>query len=126
MAAQEEAVLTYHASKIKLIVHSNASYLSEPKARNRAGGYYFLSNKGDIPTNNGALVNMAHIIKHVMLSATEAELSALYSMARETVYIRITLEEMSHPQPPTPLQIDNSMPDGVVNGKITPKRIQRE
>ena len=43
-------------------------------------------------------------------------------MAREAVYIRIILEEMGHKQQPTPLQTDNSMADGVVNSKITPKR----
>ena len=122
MATEEAAVLMYNASDMKLAVHSDASYLSEPKARSRAGGHFFLSNGGEVPTNNGALLNMAHIIKHVMSSATEAELAALYIMAREAVYIRIILEEMGHPQPPTPLQTDNSMADGVVNGKITPKR----
>ena len=122
VATQEEAVLTYHASEMKLVVHSNASYLSEPKARSRVGGNFFLSNGGDVPINNRALLNMAHTIRHVMLSATEAELAALYIMAREAVYISIILEEMRHPQPPTPLQTDNSMADGVVNGKITPKR----
>ncbi len=122
LATQEEAVLTYHASDMKLAVHSDASYLSEPKARSRAGGHFFLSNGADIPTNNGAVLNIAHIIKHVMSSATKAELAALYIMAREAVYIRIILEEMGHKQPPTPLQTDNSMADGVVNGKIQPKR----
>jgi hypothetical protein len=57
-----------------------------------------------------------------MSSATEAELAALYIMAREAVYIRIILQELGHEQPPTPLQTDNSMADGVINGKITPKR----
>ena len=122
VATQEDAVLTYHASDMKLAAHSDASYLSEPKARSRAGGHFFLSNGADVPSNNGAILNIAHIIKHVMTSATEAELAALYIMAREAVYIRIILDEMGHPQPPTPLQTDNSMADGVVNGKITPKR----
>ena len=122
VASQEEAVITYQASEMKLAAHSDASYLSEPKARSRAGGHFFLSNGADIPPNNGAILNIAHIIKHVMSSATEAELAALYIMAREAVYIRIILEEMGHPQPPTPLQTDNSMADGVVNSKITPKR----
>ena len=74
------------------------------------------------PGNNGAVLNIAHIIKHVMSSATEAELTALYIMAREAVYIRIILEEMGHKQPPTPLQTDNSMVDTVCNGKNQPKR----
>ena len=102
--------------------HSNASYLCEPKARSRAGGHFFLSTNADIPPNNGAILNIAHIIKHVMSSATEAELAGLYIMAREAVYIRIILEELGHKQPPTPLQTDNTMADGVINGKIQPKQ----
>ena len=42
IATQGEAVLTYNASDTKLAVHSDASYLSEPKARSRAGGHFFL------------------------------------------------------------------------------------
>ena len=82
IATQEEAVLTYSASDMKLAVHSDASYLSEPQAQSRAGGHFFVSNKATIPANNGAVLNIAHIIKHVMTSATEAELAALYIMAR--------------------------------------------
>ena len=122
LATQEEAVLTYNASNMKLAVHSDASYLSEPKARSRAGGHFFLSGDTEAPGNNGAVLNIAHIIKHVMSSATEAELAALYIMAREAVYISIILEEMGHKQPPTPLQTDNSAACGVVNGKIQPTR----
>ena len=48
-----------------------------------------------------------------MTSATEAEIAALYIMAREVVYIRIILEELGHKQPPTSLQTDNSMADAV-------------
>ena len=105
-----------------LAVHSDASYLSEPKARSRAGGHFFLSTNSIIPPNNGAILNIAHIIKHVMSSATEAELAALYIMAREAVYIRIILEELGHKQPPTPIQTDNAMADAVVNGKLQPKQ----
>ena len=105
-----------------MAVHSNASYLSKPKARSRAGGYFFLSNNAAIPQNNGAVLNTAHIIKHVMASATKAELTGLYIMAREAVYIIIILQELGHAQPPTPLQTDNAMANKIVDGKITPKR----
>ncbi len=111
-----------NASEMILAAHSDASYLSEPQGRSRAGGHFFLSSNAEIPPNIGVVLNIAHIIKHVMSSATEAELRALYIMAREAIYIRIILEEMGHKQPPTPLQTDNSMADGVVNGKIQPKR----
>eukprot|EP00804_Cyclotella_cryptica_P018975 CCRYP_006478-RH/>CCRYP_006478-RH protein AED:0.45 eAED:0.45 QI:0/-1/0/1/-1/0/1/0/138 len=36
-----------------LAAHSDASYLSEPQARSRAGGHFFLSSNADIPPNNG-------------------------------------------------------------------------
>ena len=122
LATQEEAVLTYHASDMVLAAHSDASYLSEPQARSRAGGHFFLSSNADIPPNNGAILNIAHIIKHVMASATEAELAALFITAREAVYIRIILMELGHKQPATPLQTDNAMAEAVTNGKVQPKR----
>jgi hypothetical protein len=119
---QEEAVLSYHASNMVLAVHSNASYLSKPKTQSRAGGHFFLPSDTTVPPNNGAILNIAHIIKNVMSSATEAELAGLYIMARKVVYIRIILEELGHIQPPTPLQTDNAMADGVINGKVQPKQ----
>jgi hypothetical protein len=89
-----------------LAVHSNASYLSKPKARSQAGGHFFLSSNTTVPPNNGAILNIAHIIMNVMFSATEAELAGLYIMACEANYIRIILEELGHVQPPKSLQTD--------------------
>ena len=120
LATQEDAVLTYNCSKMVMAVHSEASYLCESKAKSRTGGNFFMSNNAEIPSNNGAILNIAHIIKHVMTSATEAELAALYIMAREAVYMRIILEEMGHKQPATPIQTDNVMAEAVINAKITP------
>ncbi len=57
-----------------------------------------------------------------MSSATKAELAGLYIMACEDVYIRIILEGLGHVQPPTPLQTDIAMADGVINGKVQPKQ----
>ncbi|KAK1740971.1 hypothetical protein QTG54_008223 [Skeletonema marinoi] len=121
IATQEDAIITYSASDMVLNVHSDAGYLNETKARSRAGGHFFLSSNNDNPPNNGAILNIAHIIKNVMSSATEAELAALYITAREAVYIRIILDELGHKQPPTPLQTDNATAEGVVNNKIQPK-----
>ena len=82
-----------------LAVHSNASYLSNPKARSRAGGHFFLLSGMPIPPKNSAVVNIAHIIKNVMSSATKAKLAGLYIMASKAVYIRIILEELGHNLP---------------------------
>ena len=120
-ASQEEAVLTFHASDMVLAVQSDASYLSERNARSRAGGYFYMSNNNDNPTMNGAILTVSQIIKAVMSSAAEAEIGALFIVAKIAVVARITLEDMGHPQPPTPTMTDNSTAHGVLTNKITPK-----
>jgi hypothetical protein len=105
-----------------LAAHSDASYLSESNARSRAGGHFFLSENDHYPNNNGAVLTIAQIIKTVMSSAAEAELGALYINAREVIPLRHLLLKMGHPQPPTPIQTDNSTALGVVNNTIQPKR----
>ena len=46
-ATHPDAIITYRASNMILSVHSDASYLTESKARSRAGGHFVLSK--DIP-----------------------------------------------------------------------------
>jgi hypothetical protein len=121
-ATQEEAIITYSASKMILAVPSYAGYCNEKKSRSRAGGHFFLSNDDEFPPNNGAILTIATIIKAVMSSAAEAELGALYINAKEAAYIRQILIKMGHPQPKTPIQTDNLMAEGVINNKIQPKR----
>eukprot|EP00957_Ditylum_brightwellii_P086162 6555982-Ditylum_brightwellii.AAC.1 len=53
-----------------------------------------------------------------MASATEAELGALLENAKEAISIRNTLVEIGHPQPPTPIQVDNAVAHGIVNSNI--------
>ena len=57
-----------------------------------------------------------------MSSAAEAELGAIYLNAREAVYIHQILIKMGHLQPGTPIQMDNSTAEGVINNTIQPKR----
>ncbi len=60
LATQEDAILSYHASDMVLAVHSNASYLSKPKACSWAGKHFFLSSNTTIPPNNGDTEHSAH------------------------------------------------------------------
>ena len=48
LASQEEVAITYNASDMILAAHSDASYLSEPKAHSQACGHFFLSNNAEI------------------------------------------------------------------------------
>jgi hypothetical protein len=85
------------------------------------GGHFFLSSDTEDPINNGAVLNLAQIIKAVMSSAVEVELGALYIDAHKAVPQHQTLAEMGHKQPPTPMQTDNSTALGVVNNNIQPQ-----
>jgi hypothetical protein len=79
-------------------------------------------NNNEHPSNNGAILSVATIIKAVMSSAAEAELGALYLNAKEAVYIQQILTKMGHPQPKPPIQMNNLTAKGVINSKIQPKQ----
>jgi len=111
MWTHPDAVIRYRASDMILNVHSDASYLSAPKARSRAGGYFFLGilpRDGDPVKLNGAIHVMCTILKLVAASAAVAELGALFLNAQEAKVIRLVLAELGHPQPSTPIHIDNN------------------
>ena len=55
------------------------------------------------------------ILKLVTASAAEAEISALFLNAQEEKLLRITLQELGHPQPPTPIHVDNTNAVVIVN-----------
>ena len=111
----------YKASNMILNVHSDASYLTEPKARSQAGGHFFLSDKSKDPKNNGAVLNIVTIMKSVMSSAAEAEIWALFLNSRQAIPARRTLQEMGHRQSPTPIQTDNTTALGFVTKNLNPK-----
>jgi hypothetical protein len=130
IASNPDAVIRYHASDMVLYLHSDASYLSETRARSRAGGHFFLS---DAPTDpdmpplvrprlNGPVHTVSKILDVVVGSAAEAEIGATYVNGQEAVPLRVTLEELRHPQPPTPMQVDNTTADGYANDTIKQKR----
>jgi hypothetical protein len=95
-----------------LAIHSDAGYLNESKAQSRAGGHFFFSSNVQYLPNNGAVLTIAQSIDAVMWLAAEAEMGALFINAKEAVHIRSILHEMGHPQPRTPIQMDNSTAEG--------------
>ena len=104
-----------------LNIHSDTSYLSVPNAHSRAAGIFFL---GSLPQKNkpiflnGTIHVLCTILQFVATSAAVAELGALFLNAKEAKIMRITLEELGHPQPPTPIHINNSTTVGIVNNAI--------
>jgi hypothetical protein len=132
-ATHPAAVLRFHASGMILHVHSDASYLSEQKARSRAGGFFFLSNPladplrapdpdATPPPSNGAVHVHSSVMSSVLSSATEAKLGTLFLNGKEAAMLRTTLEDMGHPQPATPIQTDNACAAGICNETVKQRR----
>ena len=124
VALHPDRVLTFSASNMVLNVHSDASYLTEPKARSQAGGHFFLSDNSKDPTDNGAVLNVAQIIKNAISSTAETELGSLFINTRQEIPARKTIEELGHQQPPTPIQTDNTTALGFVSKNLQPKVIK--
>ena len=75
----------------------------------------FSDKNESIPRWNGLVLTLAQIMKYVVSSAAEAEMTALFLTAKEMVPLRNTLTEMGWKQPPTPLQYDSSSTVGMTN-----------
>ena len=107
-----------------LAAHSDVGFHNESKGRSRAGANFYLSEDNPIPHWNEPILSITQVIKFVMTSGAEAELEALYITAQKLVPMRQTLIEMGWPQPPTPIQTDNTTAEGVVNKTIVTKKLK--
>jgi hypothetical protein len=120
-----ESTIRYFASDMQLEIHSDASYLSETKAKSRIGGYFYVSNKTSSPKkplSNGPLFCHTTVLKHVVSSVAEAELGALFVNAKEGTVTRTTLAEVGHNQDATELKTDKTTSDGIINNTVQQKR----
>lgn len=61
-------------------------------------------------------------MKHVLSSAPEAEIAALFINAQLIIPLRQILTEMGHPQIPTPIQTDNSVAASFAAATIKQRR----
>jgi hypothetical protein len=107
-----------------LYIHSDASYLSEGEAKSRAGGFFYMGSNAYTANKltNGEILIISTALKHVMSSAAEAEIGAVFINAKEGAVHCTTLEDLGHPQPPTPLETENTTATGYINGTIKQKR----
>jgi hypothetical protein len=83
-----------------LHIHSDASYLSENEAKRRDGVFFYMgnTNKNNKKLTNGAILIVSKVLKHVMSSAAEAEIGAVFINSKEGAVFRKTLEELGHTQ----------------------------
>ena len=125
LATNPDAMIRFHASYIILDIHSDASYLSANNAKSRASGHFFLSSvpkDGEPITLNCEIFILCTILKNLASSAAESELSAIFMNVKEVHTIWLTLAELGHPQPPTPIHCDNATALGISNGTIKKQR----
>jgi hypothetical protein len=121
LAIHPNATVRFHASDMILNIHSETLYLSEANAHSQACGNFSMGWCAD-PTKpirlNRAFFTLCAILRFVVASAAEAELGALFLNCKQATIFRLTLEEMGHPQPPTPIHYNNSKAIGIANNTV--------
>ena len=111
-----------------MILHiaRDGSYFSGSKSRSRVGGIFYLSSK--LPQHNQApdcnhpfnapFNVVAKILKMITSSSMETEVAATFYNAKEVLPFRVTVAEMGHPQPPTPMEMDNETAIGFLKSTM--------
>jgi hypothetical protein len=103
-ATHPDAVVRFQASDMRLHINSDASYLSEPKARSPVGGIFYLStnplptpapNDPDPPLN-GAVHVVSNILRNVMSSAAKSKFGGLFYNGQEACPICQAPSNMGH------------------------------
>jgi hypothetical protein len=125
LATHPNAAVRFRASDMVMNIHLDAPYLSEPKARGRACGHFFMGSvpkDGDPIKLNGAFHTLCLILRFVVASAAEAELGALFLNCQEGMIFKTTLEDLGHPQPKMPVHCDNATAVGIAANTIKRQR----
>jgi hypothetical protein len=68
------------------------------------------------------ILHPLHFLRFVVTSAAEAELGALFLNCKQATIFHLTLKEMGHPQPPIPINCNNSTAVGITNNTIKCQR----
>jgi len=79
VASHLDAILTFKKSNMILAIHSNASYLTESKARIMAGGHFYLADESkEEEPSNGPVHSIAQVIRNMMTLAANSKIGALF------------------------------------------------
>ncbi len=122
IATHPNASICYKACNM---IYTNVSYLLEQNGKCCTSAHFYPTNHGNKEFNNGAILTLSSIIKHVMSSASKAESAALYYGCKLAVPIHTTLKEMGHPQlKHTMITTNNITAQGLIMGTMTPKALK--
>ena len=97
LATHPDAKIRYCQSDMRLLIHSDASFLVEWDAKSNYGGYFYLrwnQNNDEAQKINGAVDVSASLLPLVAISVAEAELGGTFYNAKKGKVLRLTLEEM--------------------------------
>ncbi len=121
LATYPDATIRFCVLDMIMNVHSDASYLFESDARSRACGHFFMGwspKDGDPIHLNGAFFTLCAILRFVVASAAEAKLVTLFLNCKEGMIFWLTLKELGHPQPKTPIHCNNATAVGIANNTV--------
>ena len=121
LATHPNAKIRYWQSDMRLIIHSDASFLVEWDAKSNYGGYFYLewNQNDDEPQQiNGAVYISASLLPLVAILVAEAELGGKFYNTKKGKILRLTLEEMGWKQYPTTIFVDNNTASRICNSTI--------
>ena len=61
---------------------------------------------------------LCKILDKIAVSAVQAELGILFTNTQEIIKVRLSLDELGQPQPPTPLHTDNITANSIFHQSI--------
>ncbi|GFH54654.1 hypothetical protein CTEN210_11130 [Chaetoceros tenuissimus] len=117
--------IRYYASDMILHCDSDAAFLVSPNAKSQYAGYFYLGNKTSSSSTtkpNGAILVDCKTFRSVLASTAECETGGIFFNGQTAVVIRVALETLGHPQPPTPLKTDNSTANSFVHSNIKQRK----
>ena len=112
---------------MRLIIHSDASFLVEWDAKSNYGGYFYLGwnqNDNEPQQINGAVDVSASLLPLVAISVAEAELGGTFYNAKKGKILRLTLEEMGYKQGPTTIFVNSNTASGICNSTIKRQQLR--
>ena len=74
------------------------------------------------PLRNGAIHVISKLLKNVVALAAESEIGGSFENSREGLHMRRILIALKHPQPPTPIQTDNTTAQGIINNNAKQRK----
>ena len=120
VATHHDAKIKYHASDMQLVlVHKDSSYLNDHKAQSNCDWCFILGwyQPDNAPLQlNVCLLVAVGLLKIVALSVAESKLGGLFYNAPDGTILRLTLNEMGHPQSEaTPIYVNSMTAVGNTN-----------